>query len=721
MISQNNLRRKVVLLAAPVAIFSGIVFGFECARIGKLPLAFIDFSMAILYLVAWYVAFHKPESTFPSNFSAVSTSLFFYYLFISGGIDGLGILWSLVIPLITFFLTGFQIGGRIGGVYLLMTVLAILYDWYAPGFFYHYSYQFLLRFYGVYLLILIIAGVYEYHKGKIEQALFELLYAAEEDKNRIARSELRYRALFEGTGQGIIVASIENPTILEANPAAHELFGYEMGHLKGVPIRNIHPQELVDKTLELFQKNASSHRSMVSQIPCLKADGTVFYSDLFTTVLNIDNSPCVVGFFSDVSEKVKAERELINARKAADAANEAKSFFLANMSHEIRTPLNGIIGMTELLNLTNLDDEQKKYAEIIRQSGQSLLTLLSDVLDFSKIESGKMAIENLSFDLLAAVEEVCSQMRFKAVSKGLEFKNDIFAGCPTRVFGDSIRVRQILINLLDNAIKFTASGSIRLKISNNGVLHGKNNLLFEVIDTGIGIPEEKLPFLFQSFSQLDASTTRVYGGTGLGLSICSKLAHLMGGDIGVISTFGKGTNFWFSIPFAVEKVKPDSAVEQPVETPVDTGTVEIRPEIRPEIKLEQPDETEPRRENWQVLLGDDNSTNFLVVQAMLAKISARVDFAENGHEIILALKRKKYDLVLLDLHMPMLDGFETYSLIQRNIREGFCYSVPVVVITADAFSKTRETCFEMGMQDFISKPFNMPDFLATVKKWLPEK
>ncbi len=710
-----------MLLAAPVAIFSGIVFGFECARIGKLPLAFIDFSMAILYLVAWYVAFHKPESTFPSNFSAVSTSLFFYYLFISGGIDGLGILWSLVIPLITFFLTGFQIGGRIGGVYLLMTVLAILYDWYAPGFFYHYSYQFLLRFYGVYLLILIIAGVYEYHKGKIEQALFELLYAAEEDKNRIARSELRYRALFEGTGQGIIVASIENPTILEANPAAHELFGYEMGHLKGVPIRNIHPQELVDKTLELFQKNASSHRSMVSQIPCLKADGTVFYSDLFTTVLNIDNSPCVVGFFSDVSEKVKAERELINARKAADAANEAKSFFLANMSHEIRTPLNGIIGMTELLNLTNLDDEQKKYAEIIRQSGQSLLTLLSDVLDFSKIESGKMAIENLSFDLLAAVEEVCSQMRFKAVSKGLEFKNDIFAGCPTRVFGDSIRVRQILINLLDNAIKFTASGSIRLKISNNGVLHGKNNLLFEVIDTGIGIPEEKLPFLFQSFSQLDASTTRVYGGTGLGLSICSKLAHLMGGDIGVISTFGKGTNFWFSIPFAVEKVKPDSAVEQPVETPVDTGTVEIRPEIRPEIKLEQPDETEPRRENWQVLLGDDNSTNFLVVQAMLAKISARVDFAENGHEIILALKRKKYDLVLLDLHMPMLDGFETYSLIQRNIREGFCYSVPVVVITADAFSKTRETCFEMGMQDFISKPFNMPDFLATVKKWLPEK
>lgn len=706
-----------MLLAAPVAIFSGVIFGSECLRIGKIPLAIIDFSMAVLYLVAWYVAYRKPESTFPCNFSAVSTSLFFFYLFVSGGIEGLGILWSLVIPLIAFFLTGFQVGGRICGAYLLMTVVAIFYDCYSPGLLYHYEYPFLLRFYGVYLLILIVAGAYEYHKEKIEHALFELLYAAEEDKNRIALSELRYRALFEGTGQGVIVASIENPTILEANPAAHELFGYEMGHLKGIPIKNIHPDELTDKILALFQKNASSHRSMVSQLPCRKADGTIFYSDLFTTVLNIDNHPCVVGFFSDVSEKVKAERELINARKAADAANEAKSFFLANMSHEIRTPLNGIIGMTELLNLTSLTDEQQKYAEIIRQSGQSLLTLLSDVLDFSKIESGKMAIENLSFDLIAVVEEVCSQIRFKAESKGLELKTEIFAGCPTKVFGDSIRVRQILINLLDNAIKFTTSGSVRLKISGNGMTHGRQNLLFEVIDTGIGIPEEKIPFLFQSFSQLDVSTTRLYGGTGLGLSICSKLAHLMGGDIGVISTFGSGTNFWFSIPFAVEKARTDADAEPTAEKPTGKRAVEKIPEVKPE----QPDKSVPRQETWQILLGDDNSTNFLVVQAMLAKIGARVDFAENGHEIILALKRKKYDLVLLDLHMPMLDGFETYSLIQRNIREGFCYSVPVVVITADAFAKTRETCFEMGMQDFISKPFNMPDFLATVKKWLPER
>ncbi len=707
-----------MLLAAPVAIFSGVVFGSECVRIGKIPLAIIDFSMAILYVVAWYVAYRKPESTFPCNFSAVSTSFFFYYLFISGGIEGLGILWSLVIPLISFFLTGFHTGGRICSAYLLMTLIAISYDWYSPGVLYHYSYAFLLRFYGVNLLILIISGAYEYHKGKIENALLELLYAAEEDKNRIARSELRYRALFEGTGQGIIVASIENPTILEANPAAHELFGYEMGHLQGVPIRNIHPDELVEKTLELFQKNASSHRSMVSQLPCRKADGTVFYADLFTTVLNIENHPCVVGFFSDVSEKVKAERELINARKAADAANEAKSFFLANMSHEIRTPLNGIIGMTELLSSTSLSDDQKKYAEIIRQSGQNLLALLSDVLDFSKIESGKMAIENLSFDLIAVVKEVCSQMRFKAEKKGLEFATEVYSGCPEKVSGDAIRVRQILINLLDNAIKFTASGNVKLKISSNGMIHGKNNLLFEVIDSGIGIPEEKLPFLFQSFSQLDASTTRLYGGTGLGLSIGSKLAHLMGGDIGVISTFGKGTNFWFSIPFAVEKARSDSTAEPIVEK--QTGSV-IATAKSSEVKTEQPEETPPQRDNWLVLLGDDNNTNFLVVQAMLTKIGARVDFAENGHEVILALKRKKYDLVLLDLHMPMLDGFETYSLIQRNIREGFSYSVPVVAITADAFAKTRETCFEMGMQDFISKPFNMPDFIATVKKWLPRK
>lgn len=254
-------------------------------------------------------------------------------------------------------------------------------------------------------------------------------------------------------------------------------------------------------------------------------------------------------------------------------------------------------------------------------------------------------------------------------------------------------------------------------ISSSGLIHGRENLLFEVIDTGIGIPEEKLPFLFQSFSQLDASTTRLYGGTGLGLSICSKLAHLMGGDIGVISTFGKGANFWCSIPFAVENAKPARATAQRVEDRADTPTTTNRPEVVPE----NPETTMPRSETRQVLLGDDNNTNFLVIQAMLAKTGARVDFAENGHEVILALKRKKYDLVLLDLHMPMLDGFETYGLIQRNIREGFCYSVPVVAITADAFATTREKCFELGMQDFISKPFNMTDFLATVKKWLPER
>ncbi|MBU1108801.1 MAG: response regulator [Candidatus Riflebacteria bacterium] len=704
----NVLRQNVLLLGAVLAVIYCVWFAFVNFNSGNYRLAFIDLFATCVFFFAGLWSYRQVENPIPRILAVLTCCLFFIYLFATGGISGFGALWSFLIPSSVFFLTGYRSGFYLSIVYLIVCLSVLVLNESQPGVFYLYDSGFLKRFFGIYMFSFIIAAGYEYNKLRTEQILLELLNAMHDAQLQTAESENKYRALFEGCGHGIVVADVENEEIVEVNPAAAKLFGYQQDDLEGASIESLHPPDELLDTMHLFRKNAESELNQVKQLPCLRRDRSVFYSDLHTALMTLEGRKRVVGFFADITWRVLAERELQDARRKADAASEAKSAFLANMSHEIRTPMHGISGMIEILLQTELSDEQKQYAEIIRDSSNSLLTLISDILDISKIENGKMEAEQIDFPLINVVQGVVEQMRHKAELKGLSYKADLNGDLPEFVLGDPVKIGQILINLIDNAIKFTAQGEVLISVSPNIQSEKGRGILFEIKDSGIGIPENKRGMLFQSFSQLDSSLTRRYGGTGLGLAISSKLAALMGGNIGVESISGQGSCFWFTLPLTSVKSKDGSKVNirQLQVQPVKPGSRQIEGVLL---------------SNFYALLAEDNPVNQYVVKAMLTKLGISVDVVANGHEAILALSRRKYDVFLLDLQMPLLDGFATIELVRNSVDAGFNRLIPAIAVTADALPETRDACLKAGINDCLIKPFRMHDLNNIIRKWLPEK
>jgi two-component system, sensor histidine kinase and response regulator len=498
--------------------------------------------------------------------------------------------------------------------------------------------------------------------------------------------ETHFTDLFETLQEGVYFCDSEGK-LLDVNPAMVHMLGYShREELVGTTIGNLYFRKPVD--LFPIRQRTPFSCSVTREITLCRKDGQ--------PITCIDNSNTVgdptghmvrhQGTLVDITTRKKAEIELQAAKEAAESANVAKSSFLAHISHEIRTPMNAVLGMTELALDTKLTEEQREYLTMVRDSGKTLLALINDILDFSKIEAGKLDLEIADFSLRDNISEMAKIFGIRAKQNGLELSSSIAPDVPDALLGDPGRLRQILSNLVDNAIKFTNDGGIAIRIETDVKTADEISVHFAVEDSGIGIPQDKQQLIFEAFSQADNSTTRKYGGTGLGLSICSRLVGMMGGKIWVESEAGEDSVFHFTARFSLQKQK--------------TGKVNRR------VVHSQSDATyngRDRRRKLHLLLVEDNPINQLLAQRLIDKRGDTLVVASSGREALALLETQNFDLILMDIQMPEMSGIEVTSLI-REKEKGTNRRIPIIATTASAMNEDRDRCLEAGMDAYLAKP-----------------
>ncbi|MBE9222506.1 PAS domain S-box protein [Cyanobacterium stanieri LEGE 03274] len=457
------------------------------------------------------------------------------------------------------------------------------------------------------------------------------------------------------------------------------------------PVFNIiHPEDM-EKVRQLLQESTQDLRLCYCEYRICRQDGSIIWvSGHSTPTTQADGSIIWHGYICDISDRIKTQQELIKAKETAEKATKSKSAFLAMMSHEIRTPMNGVIGMTGLLLDTKLTPQQKEFVEIIRSSGESLLTIINDILDFSKIESGNLELEKQTFNLVKCIESIFDLLQFQAKKKNLQFSYYYSSELPQIFIGDVTRIRQILVNLLGNALKFTEKGKVTLTVTGFKIddyqTNNKNQpyqIKFAIKDTGIGIPKQRQNRLFKSFTQIDSSINRKYGGTGLGLVISKLLTEKMGGKIWVNSDIGMGATFYFTVKVT---------------------TMEEKQPIKNNTLIHQP-KSSTHKKTLKILLAEDNNVNQKVALLSLKKIGHLADVVSNGLEVIEALKRQHYDVILMDIQMPEMDGLEATRWIRNNYPSS--QQPHIIAMTAGAMEGDRTLCLDAGMNGYISKPIDL--------------
>ncbi len=544
---------------------------------------------------------------------------------------------------------------------------------------------------------------------RVEERTMELMRTNEDLRQEI---EERYRAeenLRNSEENFIHLANLLPQTIFEVdkkgmitflNLSGHKFTEYTRKDLKkGLQVSEMFIPEEKEKLKDSIQKIMDNKPRTVNEFTVLSKNKKASPVLIYARKIKKSSKPGGIrGIVVNITKRKEFEHEILTAKEVAENANIAKNNFLANMSHELRTPMNGVLGLTELLLFTTLTDQQREYIEAISHSGNALLKIMNDILDLSRIEANKLEIEQLDFNLRKIIKKNVTLFSGSAAAKGLKLSHQIQDDVPNSLIGDSVRLGQILSNTLSNAIKFTETGEVRLSVILVEKTEKSVILRFEVTDTGIGISEDNLPHIFQSFTQADSSPTRKYGGAGLGLTIVKNIIDLMGGKIGVDSKIDSGTTFWFELGYTVGKSQVQEASQS----------------------ISHPDEIiSPKNNNLKLLVVDDDLLNRLIVSEMLEKLGYTVDASISGKDALNQLEQDIYSLIFMDCLMPEMDGYETTRRIRKLKNKRIAYeNIPIIALTAKAMKGDKERCLNAGMDDYLTKPVSLMSLKQILEKHL---
>ena len=534
------------------------------------------------------------------------------------------------------------------------------------------------------------------------QELESQIVEHQQAEEKLEQSCTQLQTICDEMVEGLSIVDVETKQILSVNASYCRMTGYSQDELQGMSFTDMIPPENVEEELRQFAAIASGETPFVESRPVSRKDKSVLYADITGHPILYNGRPCVFAMLRDMTERRNAEQELIEARRVAEAANRAKSEFLANMSHEIRTPMTAILGYADGLVELSKDPEIVEAVQIIRRSSRHLLAIIDDILDLSKIESGRQEIAIQPCSPRQIVSDVINIMHVHADAKKLSLNWSAHESVPQQIAADPIRLRQILMNLVGNAIKFTETGGVQITVRWEHNTDQFCKLRFDIRDTGIGMSEEQIEHIFHPFTQADTSFHRRFGGTGLGLAISQRLTRLMGGDIAVASAPGVGSVFTITV------------AASPIEAPAQKETPdECSQTDHPAAKSYQL--------NGRILLAEDGPDNQRLICTLLRKAGAEIVCVENGKLALdLAIKEqnagKPFELVIMDMQMPVMDGYEA---VQKLRETG--YHHPIVALTAHAMKDDRAKCLEAGCDDYFSKPIDRDILLGAVQKYLPKR